>query len=819
MSKVYEIAFKMGGQISGTFTKAMKGAENSLGGLQKQVSQLNKEQKDIGKLQDLQMSVGKLSREFSQAQNTAQRLGQELSNTVNPTKKQKTEFDQARKAASKLKSRLSEQRQELHQLRGTLDASGQSYRELTERQKQLARSAQKAQEAQQSLQKTMLAQQQNVQKRDNLRGQLFDAAGLAFALAAPVKVAAQFEQSMANVGAVANATDEEMAQLTSTARQLGSSTSWSASQAAEGMKFLAQAGFDTKQTMQAMPGMLDLASAGAIDLGQAADIASNILSGFKLDAAEMARIGDVMTNTFTSSNTNLSMLGETMKYVAPIAASASVPVEQVAAMAGKLGDAGIQGSNAGTALRAVISRLSAPSGAAAKALDELGISTKDAEGNLRDVPSVLAEIQSATQGMGSAARLEYTKTIFETEAMSAATILMEQSSTGALQKYQESLYKTGSATEVARKQNETAMGAMRKLSSAAESIAITIGAALLPALVSGAEWLQKVTAKLDGLAKQFPNVTKYVVLGTAALIALKVATIAGGFAFTYVKGVWLTGIAVLKTLRAAYLLSTGATIASTNATKAAIIVSKAFTAAQWLFNAALSANPIGLVIVAITALIAAGVALYRNWDTVTAFFGKMWENIKAWTSKGIQWLTSAFMNFSPLGILIGSFGKIDSWLSNFSLYNSGKKIIQTLSSGIMSKAKDLIDSVKGVFSKVRDYLPFSDAKVGPFSDLTKSGAAIMSTLAEGAGREQSLQQSMSGNMQSSRNGLLQNAESAAGGMGGGSIVVHLSQNISVPGGDNAAVRDQAAAGAREGVEGFESKLNELMNRRRRLSYG
>lgn len=819
MSKVYEIAFKMGGQISGTFTKAMKGAEHSLGGLQKQISHLNKEQKDIGSLKDLQMSVGKLSREFTQAQATAQRLGRELASTTNPTKKQTAEFEQARKASVKLKTKLAEQRQELKELRTTLNASGQSYRDLTARQKELARSAEKAQQAQASLQKTMLAQQKNTQKRDNLRGQLFDAAGLAFALAAPIKMAAQFEQSMANVGAVANATDQEMAQLTATARQLGSTTNWSASQAAEGMKFLAQAGFDTQQTMKAMPGMLDLASAGAIDLGQAADIASNILSGFKLNAGEMARVGDVMTNTFTSSNTNLSMLGETMKYVAPIASSASVPLEQVAAMAGKLGDAGVQGSEAGTALRAVIARLSAPSKTAAKALDELGISTKDAEGNLRDVPTVLAEIQKATQGMGSAARLEYTKTIFETEAMSAATILMEQSASGALQKYEESLYKAGSATEVARKQNETAMGAMRRLSSAAESIAITMGNVLLPTLADGAQKFANVIGVVDGLSKQFPLLTKIVITGTAALIALKVATIAGGFAFTYVKGVWLGAVAILKTLRAAYLLSTGATIAATNATKSAIVVSKAFTAAQWLFNAALAANPIGLVIVAITALIAAGVALYRNWDKVTAGFGKMWGNIKSWTTQGIQWLSNVFMNFHPLGFLINNFGAIDKWLSNFSLYNSGKKIISTLASGIMSKAQDLINSVKGIFAKVREYMPFSDAKVGPFSDLTKSGAAIMSTLAEGANGEQSLQQAMAGQMQSSRGGLLQSAENAAGGAGGGSIVVHLQQNISIPGGDNAAIREQAAAGAREGVEGFESKLNELMNRRRRLSYG
>lgn len=819
MSKVYEIAFKMGGQISGTFTKAMKGAEHSLGGLQKQVNQLNKEQKDIGSLKDLQMSVGKLSREFTQAQATAQRLGRELSNTANPTKKQKTEFDQARKASVKLKAKLAEQRQELKELRTTLNASGQSYRDLTARQKELARSAEKAQQAQSSLQKTMLSQQQNVQKRDSLRGQMFDAAALAVALAAPVRVAAQFEQQMAKVGAVSKASDKDLAQLTKTARELGATTNWSASQAAEGMEFLSMAGFDTQQTIKAMPGMLDLASAGAIDLAQAADIASNVLSGFKLEAADMGRVSDVLTNTFTSSNTNLSMLGETMKYVAPIAAATNTSIEETAAMAGLLGNNGIQASQAGTSLRQMISRLAGPMEKGRIALEELGVSTKDAGGNLRPVTDILRDMDAAMKDMGTAAKTETVKAVFGMESAAAATILLGEAGSGSLQEYTQKLYETGSATRVATKQNETAMGAMRRLSSATESIAITIGNALLPTLADAAQKFANIIGVVDGISQQFPTLTKLVVGGTAALIALKVATIAGGFAFTYIKGVWLAGVAVLKTMRVAYMLTTGATIASTNATKAAIVISKAMTAAQWLFNAALTANPIGLIVAAIAGLIAAGVALYKNWDTVVAFFIKMWENIKVWASQGIQWLTNAFMKFHPLGILAGAFGKINDWLSQFSLYNSGRKIIQTLASGIMSKAKALISTVKGVFSQVRDYLPFSDAKIGPFSDLTKSGAAIMSTLAEGAGGDQSLQQSMSGQMQSGRNGLLQSAENVASESASGSIVVHLSQNISVPGGDGASVREQAAAGAREGIEGFEVKLNELVNRRRRLSYG
>src|SRR5690606_9248121 len=127
----------------------------------------------------------------------------------------------------------------------------------------------------------------------------------------------------------------------------------------------------------AMPGLLDTAAAAQSNLGVTADIVSNILSGFGLQAHETARVADVLTATFTSSNTTLESLGNTMSYVAPVAASLGVELEAVAALAGRLGDVGIQGERAGTALRAIMTRLAAPTGEAASIMSQLGIVTTD----------------------------------------------------------------------------------------------------------------------------------------------------------------------------------------------------------------------------------------------------------------------------------------------------------------------------------------------------------------------------------------------------------------------------------------------------------
>lgn len=820
MARVFEVSFKLGAQLAGSFAKTMQGASSSLNQLNNRIGEMNKAQHSIQTLTNLRRTVLDSTRAYQAARQKVAELGREISASDQPTKEMIRNYERAQREVTQTKNTLMSQREQLKQLNTTLGTTGTSTRELIKRQEELAQAAEKARGAQASLNKTMQAQQENMAKRGEMRGQLFDAAGLALAMAAPIKIAANFEQAMAKVGAVSNATDADMAKLTATARQLGASTSWSASQAAEGMQFLAMAGFSTQQTMAAMPGMLNLASAGATDLGTAADIASNILSGFNMKAEEMGRLGDVLTNTFTTSNTNISMLGETMKYVAPIAASTGVSLEQAAAMAGKLGDAGIQGSNAGTALRSVISRLAAPTGEAAASLRRLGIETQDASGNLRSVPEILAEMDAAMYGMGTAARAELTSTIFGLEAASAATVLLGQAGTGNLQAYAEKLTQSGTAARVAAKQNDTAMGAMKRLSSAAESIAITMGNILLPTLAAGAERLAAMVGVVDGLAQQFPMLTTVLVGGTAALIALKVATIAGGYAFTFLKGAWLQGVAVLKTLRVAYLLTTGATVASTNASKAAIIVSKAMTAAQWLFNAAMTANPIGLVIVAIAALTAAGIALYKNWDTVVAFFGSAWDKMK-----------NLIADFSPLDWMMSGFNALTNWLSNFSLFDSGAKMLSTLSSGITSAISQPVDAIKGALAKVRAYLPFSDAKIGPLSELTASGQAILNTIGDGMGKVNvaGLMAPLAGmgaavdslvpgkrDTMDAATGRITAAKSGTTTNGG--VTLHLTQNITLGAGVGADAANQAREGAAAGANDMLIALKRAMDQERRLSF-
>jgi hypothetical protein len=210
-----------------------------------------------------------------------------------------------------------------------------------------------------------------------------------------LKIGVDFQQQMNKVQALTGATGVTFETLKKTAIDLGEKTQFSAGQAAEGMQFLALAGFNAQEILTAIPATLNLAAAGAIELGQAADIASNILTAFNRPTSDLAEIVDVLTETFTSSNTSLVQLGEAFKFAGPIAQAAGIDFNETAAAIGLLGNAGIQATLAGTALRGAITRLLKPTAAAKEALTRMGISVTDSNGNLRSLTNIVAQFETA----------------------------------------------------------------------------------------------------------------------------------------------------------------------------------------------------------------------------------------------------------------------------------------------------------------------------------------------------------------------------------------------------------------------------------------
>ena len=356
------------------------------------------------------------------------------------------------------------------------------------------------------------------------------AVGVGAMMTIPFKASIEFESSMADVKALTkDITAEDFTLLTAKAKTLGATTEWSASQAAIGMTFLAKAGFDTKQQLGAMNGVLGLATAGSVELGVSSDIASNILSGFSIKATEMGTVADVLAKTFTTSNTDLIMLGETMKYTAPIASGLGVGLTEVSALAGKLGDVGIQGSMAGTSLRTMYTRLSAPPTDARKAIEALGLSVFDAGGKFRGMPNIIGQLNSSMKTLNDGQKTEKLKALFGMEALSSGIALMKVGKKGLLS-YKSTLDNaTGTTKKIQDIKLDTTKGQFKLLASAMEGLSISATTGLLPMLGSITNGFTSGATILDNFTQKFPNASKYVFGLGAALVVGTVALAGFGF--------------------------------------------------------------------------------------------------------------------------------------------------------------------------------------------------------------------------------------------------------------------------------------------------
>nr|WP_267956359.1 phage tail tape measure protein [Halomonas sp. MCCC 1A17488] len=451
-----------------------------------------------------------------------------------------------------------------------------------------------------------------------------------------------------------NGDDPLMQALRDQARQLGANTSFSATQAADAQGFLAMAGFDPEAIIAAMPDMLDLAKANGTDLGRTADISSNILSGFGLDPSQMGHVGDVLTATTTRANVDLEKLGESMKYVAPQARAMGVSIEEAAAMAGLLGNVGIQGSQAGTTLRAMITRLSAPTGAAAGALQELGVNAKDAEGNLRNVPQILADVAQATERLGTADRAAYLKDIFGEEPGAGMAELIAQQGAAGVEKFVEILESAaGENARVAKTMADNIQGDLQGLNSAWQEVGITVTDTNEGPLRQLIQNLTGVTRAVGSWMKENPRLT-----GTLTTVAAVLAVVvAAGGALTMMLASVLGPIALLRYGFALLAINGGGLIGTLLRLAGAAI--PAVLAAVKGMAVFLATNPIGLAVAAIAAAVFLIIkywepisGFFRNlWNGVTELFGNAWQAIQEAFAGGIAGVSRLLLDWSPMGIL------------------------------------------------------------------------------------------------------------------------------------------------------------------------
>lgn len=460
---------------------------------------------------------------------------------------------------------------------------------------------------------------------------------------ASVKTAADFEQAMSKVQAITQSTGEDMDKMKRFARDMGKSTVFSATESAQAMTYLGMAGWDTQQMMAGLPGVLNLAASNGTDLALTADIVTDSLSGFGMEASEAGRMADVMAAASTSANTNVEMMGETFKYVAPIAGALGYEIEDVALVTGLMANAGVKGSQAGTAMRSAFTRLAKPTKEVSKGLEQIGLKAKDLEG--LELYEQLEILRRGFDGLSETQKVQAGASIFGTEAMSGMLAVMNASPEefGKLQKAIDE--SAGLAEKMAGIMTDNLKGSLEETGGEIEEAAITIGNILVPAIRNVVDAVGDFVGKFNELK---PETQEKIVYALMKLAALGPSIWAVGKATQFVgKGMmFLSGAA--KKLQGVKTLG-GA------------------------FGALL--GPGGKVVLILLAIVAAAYLLIKNWDKIKAKAEEIFPGIGAKVAwfrdlavQAFQWVAEKF------GPILGKLGELGEMLFTVFVFIAGKAL-------------------------------------------------------------------------------------------------------------------------------------------------
>lgn len=338
--------------------------------------------------------------------------------------------------------------------------------------------------------------------------------------AAAVKVAADFDSGMSQVAAVSGATGKELDALREKAREMGAKTKFSASEAAEAMNYMAMAGWKTGDMLDGIEGIMNLAAASGEDLATTSDIVTDALTSLGLSAADSGHFADILAAASSNANTNVSMMGETFKYCAPVAGALGFTAEDTAEAIGLMANAGIKSSQAGTAMRTMLTSLTGEVTLVGDAFGELTIQTTNTDGSMRSLGEILADCRVAFSQMSESEQAANAEALVGKNAMSGFLAVMN-AATADIEKLNSAITNCdGTAEKMAETMQDNLAGQLTILKSQLEELAISIGEILMPSIRQIVGWIQRLVNWLNGLDEG----TKKIIV-TIALVAAAVAPV------------------------------------------------------------------------------------------------------------------------------------------------------------------------------------------------------------------------------------------------------------------------------------------------------
>ena len=520
-----------------------------------------------------------------------------------------------------------------------------------------------------------------------------------------VEIGQTFETSMSKVSALSGATGDDLATLEAKARELGASTTFSASQAADALGYMALAGWDTEQMLAGVGSVLTLAQAGEMELAAASDLVTDYLSAFNMEASETARMVDVLAYAQANANTTVEGLGMAFKNCAANANAAGMDVETTSAAISMMANQGFKGSEAGTALNAVLRDMTAKMEDGAIAIGEQSVAVMDAEGNYRDFTDILADVQAATNGMGDAEKAAALQSTFTADSIKGLNLMLNAGA-DEMVGFRDELYGcAGAAEETAATMTDNLGGDLAAMNSAFEELSLKIYDGLqeplrsavkfitgtvVPGIEGFMAWLTTGTQEFD----EFGNV----VGETASPLSQLASTVQ-------------SMVPVLAAAGGALLAYEGYSLAVTVAEKARAAATTLVDNATKLLNGTMKLNPIGIVITLIGALVAAFLYLWNTSEEFRNFWIGVWDAVKAAVQPLADWvmanvitpLVSKFQEFQTLfaGLWDAIVANVTSaWEQIAPIVQAGMQVIQTIIGAVMPVIQAAWDGAWGLISSV-----------------------------------------------------------------------------------------------------------------------
>lgn len=541
---------------------------------------------------------------------------------------------------------------------------------------------------------------------------------------AATKLAADFEGAMSKVEAISGSTEEEMAKLTDKAIEMGAKTKFSAKESADAFTYMAMAGWDAEQMMSGIAGIMSLAAADGLDLATTSDIVTDALTAFGLEAKDSAEFADALAKASSAANTNVSMLGESFKYAAPVAGSLGYDYRDIAVALGLMANSGIKASQAGTTLRAALTRMAKPTKDMKGLMEEYNISITNSDGSMKSYAEVMEMLRDRLGGLSEAEQAKTAAILFGQEAMSGMLAVINASETD-YQKLTDAIYNSkGAAEEMANIMMDNLSGAIEQFLGALESLAIKVGTAMIPVIRQITEFVTGLVEKLNTLSDEQ---IQMIVTIAAVVAAIGPLLIIVGKVITAIASI---GSAIGTVIGiGGKIISFGGTIIA-GLTKVAGVITGVVIPAISAIGA-----PVWAVIGIITALVAACVAVYKNWEELSSFAVKAWGSIMDAVGNAARGIGEFFSSMiKSIGSFITNLGDTISNSFNSFIQGVGKFLSGMMSSvteGLSNILKSIVDWGSGFIEKGKEIASnFVDGFIDFFKNLADGVMGFISGLIE-----------------------------------------------------------------------------------------